>query len=164
MSFSDTPGSKVLLYWRPGCPFCSGLKRRLRQLGVRTTEVNIWTDPAAAATLRSVAGGTETVPTVVIGQTALVNPTGSQVLEAVQRLAPDAIGSRAESPSVPNRPPGPQLVAWAVVVAAVAASFLLDAYGHAAISWALDAVAVAAYLGVRRLRREAVHGAGPGPT
>lgn len=49
----------------------------------------------------------------------------------------------------------PVLVAWLVVIASVAASFALDAYGHSNISWGLDVVAVAAYLAVRRLRRSA---------
>lgn len=85
MTPADTTGSQVVVYWRPGCPFCSGLRRRLRRLGVRTTEVNIWADPDGAAAVRSLAGGNETVPTVVVGGTALVNPTGRQVLEAARQ-------------------------------------------------------------------------------
>ncbi|MDE3203569.1 MAG: hypothetical protein KGQ66_05040 [Acidobacteriota bacterium] len=152
---SDTADSQVLLYWRPGCPYCSGLKRRLRQLGVRATEVNIWADPDAAAEVRAVADGNETVPTVVIGDTAMVNPTGSQVLAAARRLAPSTVDPSA--PDQPGRdwPAAPVLAAWVVVIASAAASFALDAYGHSNISWGLDVVAVAAYLAVRRLRRSA---------
>jgi hypothetical protein len=37
--------------------------------------VNIWEDPEAAAFVRSVARGNETVPTVTVGDVALVNPS-----------------------------------------------------------------------------------------
>lgn len=74
-----------IMYWRPGCGFCSALKRRLRSAGIPFTEVNIWSDEAAAAYVRSVARGNETVPTMQIGDTALVNPSLGQVLDAMQR-------------------------------------------------------------------------------
>jgi hypothetical protein len=43
-------------------------------MGLAPREVNIWADPSAAATVRSLAGGNETVPTVVIGERGHVNP------------------------------------------------------------------------------------------
>lgn len=150
---SDTAGSQVVLYWRPGCPYCSGLKRRLRQLGVSATEVNIWADPDAAAIVRAAAGGNETVPTVVIGDTAMVNPTGLQVLEEARRLAPSAVDPSLPGHSGRDWPAVPVLAAWLGVIASVAASFALDAYGHSTISWTLDIVAVGACVAVRRLRR-----------
>jgi glutaredoxin len=116
---TDTTESQVVLCWRPGCPFCAGLKRRLRQLGVRTTEVNIWSDPDAAAAVRAVAGGNETVPAVFIGETSMVNPTASQVLEAARRLAPAAVDPDADHPRPRDRPPIPVLAAWLMVVGAV---------------------------------------------
>ena len=150
----DTDSSAVTLYWRPGCPYCSGLRRRLRQLGVRTTEINIWSDPAAAAAVRAVAGGNETVPTVVIAGTAMVNPSGPQVLDAAKRLAPDAVSAEGPLPAPPRQLPAlPVLAAWLVVLSAVVASFAVERAGHAALSWGLDAVAVAGYLAVRALRR-----------
>lgn len=72
----------VEVYWRPGCPFCRMLLRPLRRSGLILREVNIWEDAAAAARVRSVAGGNETVPTVFIGEQALVNPSLRQVLRA----------------------------------------------------------------------------------
>jgi mycoredoxin len=72
----------VTVYWRPGCPFCSTLRFGLRRTGLTYEEVNIWDDPDGAAFVRSVAGGNETVPTVLIGDTALVNPSARQVVEA----------------------------------------------------------------------------------
>lgn len=114
MTSSDTAGPDVLLYWRPGCPFCSSLKRRLARLGVRATEVNIWADRSAAAVVRAVAGGNETVTTVVVGDTAMVNPTGPQVLEAVRRLAPGALDPSRSGRPGRGWPAVPGLVAWLV--------------------------------------------------
>ena len=55
---------------------------------MKTTKRNIWADPADAAVVRSVADGNETVPTVLIGSHAMVNPTAGQVKKAARRLAP----------------------------------------------------------------------------
>ena len=40
--------------------------------------------PAAAAFVRSVADGTETVPTVVVSGTSMVNPSAKAVLAALE--------------------------------------------------------------------------------
>ena len=98
MSDVDAP---VTVLWRPGCPFCAMLLRRLERSGLTFDRVDIWEDPEAAAWVRSVADGNETVPTVrIVGAdpdeaVALVNPSVSDVLAQVARLAPDALpGSR----------------------------------------------------------------------
>ena len=70
----------VTFFWRPGCGFCSRLKRDLLGAGVELDERNIWDDPEAAAFVRSVARGNETVPTVVVRGTALVNPPAREVV------------------------------------------------------------------------------------
>ncbi len=64
--------SDVIIYWRPGCTFCARLSiasrlTRWTENSPRRIHVNIWRDPAAAATVRSVRDGFETVPTVVSG-------------------------------------------------------------------------------------------------
>lgn len=79
----------VEFYWRPGCPFCAMLDRGLRRTRLPVREVNIWADEGVAARVRSVAGGNETVPTVFVGATALVNPSVKQVLAAVEREYPE---------------------------------------------------------------------------
>ncbi len=71
----------VTVYWRPGCPFCGALRRGLRRSGLATREVDIWSDPSAAAFVRAHAGGNETVPTVDVGGTVLVNPSARRVVE-----------------------------------------------------------------------------------
>ncbi|GAW49219.1 MULTISPECIES: glutaredoxin domain-containing protein [unclassified Nocardioides] len=81
----------VTVYWRPGCGFCQILRRELDRAGLERTEVNIWEDPEGAELVRSVAWGNETVPTVVIGDKALVNPSAREVLALAG--APAGIGT-----------------------------------------------------------------------
>ena len=47
---SDTPPTpqQIDLYWRPGCGFCSSLRRGLDKLGLERVEHNIWDDPSDA--------------------------------------------------------------------------------------------------------------------
>jgi glutaredoxin-like protein len=71
----------VTVFWRPGCGFCSMLRHSLQRAGVKVEEHDIWQDPDAAAFVRSVARGHETVPTVVVAGRALVNPQARQVIE-----------------------------------------------------------------------------------
>lgn len=73
----------VTVYWRPGCGFCSSLFRSLEHSEVDHDRVDIWEDEDGAAFVRSVANGNETVPTVRVGDVALVNPTGRDVLAAL---------------------------------------------------------------------------------
>ncbi len=89
-----TPQVEVM--WRPGCPYCSSLRRGLRRAGVMTVEHDIWSSVDAAARVRGAAGGDETVPTVFVGQHALVNPTVDQVVAAI----------RADDPGYQPTPPG----------------------------------------------------------
>lgn len=77
----------VDFYWRPGCGFCIALERRLAQAGVPLRKHDIWDDPEHAAFVRSVAGGNETVPTVRIGDVALVNPAPAEVLRSLEEQA-----------------------------------------------------------------------------
>jgi glutaredoxin len=74
----------VTVYWRPGCVFCLRLRLVLRWHRLSVRQVNIWEDPDAAAFVRSVAGGNETVPTVVIDGQPVVNPAPGQVVAALR--------------------------------------------------------------------------------
>ncbi len=56
----------------------------LRWHHLQVHRVNIWEDPGAAAFVRSVADGNETVPTVVIDGHPIVNPAPSQVVAALR--------------------------------------------------------------------------------
>lgn len=95
MTDTTAPATAVTLYWRPGCAFCSILRHRLHRTGVDLDERNIWSDPAAAAFVRSVAAGNETVPTVVVDGVALVNPSSRQVLARLGVDRPSPTGLRA---------------------------------------------------------------------
>ncbi|GAA4551607.1 glutaredoxin family protein [Amycolatopsis samaneae] len=76
---------EVEYYWRPGCPFCMALSGPLESSDLNIREFNIWEDPDAAARVRAVANGNEVVPTVIIGSTALVNPSFAEIKTAVRR-------------------------------------------------------------------------------
>ncbi|OLT19043.1 hypothetical protein BJF80_13450 [Serinicoccus sp. CUA-874] len=80
----EEPRSDVVVYWRPGCGFCAMLKARLGSLRERATWVNIWDDEDAAAFVRSVNDGNETVPTVVIDGIPHTNPDPRLVKERLQ--------------------------------------------------------------------------------
>jgi glutaredoxin-like protein len=86
----DTPdrATTVEFYWRAGCGFCMALERRLGQVGVALDKRDIWADDSAAAFVRSVANGNETVPTVRVGPVAAVNPSAEQVLAMIADHAP----------------------------------------------------------------------------
>lgn len=49
---------------------------------------NIWERPEDAAIVRSIADGNETVPTVIVGPVAMVNPSIELVRRAVSEHAP----------------------------------------------------------------------------
>lgn len=78
----------ITFYWRPGCGFCMGLERRLDRLGIPMDKHNIWEDSDAASAVRSIANGSETVPTVVIGEARMVNPSADHVVAAIRQEAP----------------------------------------------------------------------------
>ncbi len=90
---ADAP---IVMFWRPGCGFCSSLEGGLRRTGIPFEKVNIWDEPSAAAFVRSVASGNEVVPTVRIGGIALVNPSASEVLRAARAEVPHVVADLAE--------------------------------------------------------------------
>ena len=80
-----TKQKPVTVFWRPGCGFCSRLFRDLEATDLVYERRNIWEEPDAAAYVRSVANGNETVPTVKIGRKALVNPSAEAIRAAAMR-------------------------------------------------------------------------------
>ncbi|MBA0124453.1 NrdH-redoxin [Haloechinothrix sp. YIM 98757] len=87
-SAAEPDRTAVEFYTRPGCPFSALLRKQLARKRVPLREIDIWDDRDAAATVRAVAGGNETVPTVFVGGHAMVNPGSREVLEAVRTYAP----------------------------------------------------------------------------
>lgn len=133
------------VYWRPGCGACSSLRVTLAEAGVPTRWHDIWTDPDAAAFVRSVAAGNETVPTVRIGEQVLVAPRPQRVVEELRTVAPDLVVSVRRWPLL-------RIIQWVAIIALLVTSALLSQAGHGALSWLADGVAVAVYVGLRRLR------------
>ena len=74
-----TEKSVPLIYWRPGCIFCLRLRVALVLRGKKAVWTNIRADAAAAARVRSVNDGNETVPTVFVGTGHRTNPDPSWV-------------------------------------------------------------------------------------
>ncbi|MFI5890781.1 glutaredoxin domain-containing protein [Actinoplanes sp. NPDC051513] len=78
---------RPIVYWRPGCPFCMRLRATVGRDAGRLHWVDIWADPDGAASVRAVADGNETVPTVIAGGEAMVNPRPEVVRELVRNTA-----------------------------------------------------------------------------
>ncbi len=93
-----TNATAIDFYWRPGCPFCSGLEKSLNAMQIPLAKHNIWDNPDHAATVRSIADGNETVPTVVVGDLKMVNPRPDEVLAAMSDQTPHLIPEGVEVP------------------------------------------------------------------
>jgi mycoredoxin len=87
---SAAEDDRPVVYWRPGCVFCLRLRARLGADADRLRWVDIWQDPSAAAAVREITGGDETVPTVVIGGRGHVNPDPSWLRDQIVPAAPQA--------------------------------------------------------------------------
>jgi mycoredoxin len=90
--------AEIVVYWRPGCMFCASLSRQFTRHRVPHVAIDIWSDPAASALVRSVANGNETVPTVLVGAVPLVNPSIHDVLAVALEHVPDAVPDEYEPP------------------------------------------------------------------
>jgi len=78
----------IEVFSRPGCPFVEGLGRILDEAGIPTHLRDISENPDDAAIVRSIADGNETVPTLIIGPVALVNPSARLVMATLREHAP----------------------------------------------------------------------------
>ena len=77
-----------VVLWRPHCPFCSLLFADIERAGLVVETRDIWRDAEARALLNERIG-CETVPSVLVGDDLLVNPSIDELLAAV---APDVGG------------------------------------------------------------------------
>lgn len=75
---------RPIVYWRPGCPFCMRLRAATAREADQLHWVDIWADPEGAASVRAVADGNETVPTVITPTEAMVNPSPDRVRALVR--------------------------------------------------------------------------------
>lgn len=83
----DLPADErvVVVYWRPGCRYCSRLKSELRHVRDRVHWINVWRDAEASRFVREANGGNEVVPTVVIDGVTVTNPDPADVRERLER-------------------------------------------------------------------------------
>jgi mycoredoxin len=82
-SFTLSMAERLIVYRRNGCGFCSRLERALDRHEVDYEQRDIWLDDDAAAFVRSVNNGAETVPTVVVGDQVMTNPDPKRLLESI---------------------------------------------------------------------------------
>jgi len=144
----------ITVYWRPGCASCERLRRGLGAAGVETDEINIWQDERAANAVRMVASGNETVPTVTIGSTVMVDPPVKSVLDEIRRQDPARTLLRDVSPGAtsPTRREPLEVTQWFLIVLFILLSFLAEGSGRAALSWAIDGVNVLVYFALKAIR------------
>ncbi|WP_374687127.1 glutaredoxin family protein [Promineifilum sp.] len=78
---------RILLYGRPGCPSVTPVRRLLDEAGVAYNYLDIRQDAEAAARLRQLTGGYESVPTLVFPDgSVLVEPWVGALRKRLQEL------------------------------------------------------------------------------
>lgn len=70
-----TVDSEVLVYYKPGCPFAARLRVALTLARLPHGLQPFRRDEEGAARVRDANGGNEVSPTVLVGDTYLVNPS-----------------------------------------------------------------------------------------
>lgn len=75
------PGHAVV-FWKPTCAYCERLLRALRD-DPRVTWVNVWQDDEANRVVRSHNNGNELVPTALVGDVVLINPSAAELKAAL---------------------------------------------------------------------------------
>lgn len=79
---SSTDPSVLMFARERYCPDVTRARQRLTELGIAWTERDVEADAAAAAEMQQVSGGSS-VPTVVIGERVLVEPSNSELDDAL---------------------------------------------------------------------------------
>jgi len=75
----------VVVYSTTWCPACIQARRTLRHLRVPFEDIDIEEVSGAEQRMRSINGGSDKVPTIVVGSCVLVEPSDTELIEAVQR-------------------------------------------------------------------------------
>jgi len=55
----------VVIYTKPGCPYCAAAKKSYDDKGVSYDELDVKSDPEIAEKAQGLAGGTKIVPVIV---------------------------------------------------------------------------------------------------
>ena len=72
-----------VVLWRPHCPFCRMLFLGIERHGLEVELRNIWEDDEARALLNQRIGS-ETVPSVLVGDEILLNPSITELMAVVR--------------------------------------------------------------------------------
>ena len=77
-----TEPTRPIVLWRPHCPFCRILFSGIERHGLDVETRNIWEDDDARALLNRRIGS-ETVPSVLVGDEILVNPSITELMASI---------------------------------------------------------------------------------
>jgi glutaredoxin len=80
------PQPRVVAYTTSWCPDCHRSKRLLVRRGVEFAEIDIERVAGAEAAMRGLNGGSGKVPTILLGDEALVEPTDLDLEAALDRV------------------------------------------------------------------------------
>ena len=72
----------VLIYTKPGCPYCSAAKALLDRKGVEYTEIVASSDPAKKQEMMQKSGGRATFPQIFVGEKHVGGSDDLHALEA----------------------------------------------------------------------------------
>lgn len=79
---------RLTMYTTSWCGYCVRLKRELSRAGIGYDEVDVESDPQAAALIEYINGGYRTVPTLLFPDgEAMTNPSVREVATHLARLA-----------------------------------------------------------------------------
>lgn len=69
--------SEVVIFTKPGCPYCAAAKDHFQRQGIHYTEYNVTADPSALRRMLELNGGRRQVPTIVQDDRVTVGFHGS---------------------------------------------------------------------------------------
>lgn len=121
--YDPAPQPPITVFGRPNCPMVPPVLRLLDAAGATYDYVNIREDPEAAAQLRAITGGHESVPTLVFPDgRALVEPSVMKLRAALQEDLPEGTAPVSRSETIRAALSNPvylilALIALALIVA-----------------------------------------------
>lgn len=113
------PQIMITVYGRPTCPSVPGVLRLLDEAGVAYDYVNVRQDFEAAARLRQITGGYESVPTLVFPDGRTLIEPGTAALRRALREA-DPTGQQPAPPAAPARARFSNRVYWLLALIGLA--------------------------------------------
>ena len=75
----------IVMYGVQWCPDCSRARRVLKRHGIEYKEIDIDRESGAEGKMRSLNGGSGKVPTLIIGEETLIEPSDQDLTSALRR-------------------------------------------------------------------------------